>query len=274
MSAAIPMIGRMVRAGQEALRLARYIASKAITLTCDLGFGEMPLDRSQLKMVAGFLRAHHGTSRASEVRHVIFSAPPGTPPEIARPIIQQVARDWIATHAPGRRWMLGLQDHNLKEHGHLEVEGVGADGEPLKFGLREAISTSGMEFTSCAVSAKGKGLGKSVPVYPKAKSLAVRDLATALLDDRGGMRADLWADYVRAGTVSDLRNRKDGTLISFAFGGRRMRLSTLRGFLQQQHLNSKGGDKNGTIRLQKQQERQLRRSGNRHGDLASRARGR
>jgi len=241
MSAPVPMICRVVRAGQSARRLVRYIGSKAITLACDIGFGVLALWPDDLKDMAGFLAADHGTSKASEVRHIIFSVPSGTPDMVARDTLRRARTDWLKTYAPGRRWIAAAQDHNGKMHEHLAVANVGADGEPLKFGLREVISMAAMEFTSCAVSAKGKGVGKSVPVYPKAKNLAVRDLAVQLLDERGGMRRDLWAGYVRDGTVSALRQRKDGSLVSFAFGGRRIRVATLQAFLNEE--KKKGGEK-------------------------------
>src|ERR1019366_10300698 len=103
-------------------------------------------------------------------------------------------------------WQLAAgQNDNGNEHEHLEIGNLDENGEPLQFDLRKVIAMANMEFTTAAVSAKGKGEHKSLPVYPKAKSLAVRDLAVQLLDDRGGMRADLWASYVRDGKVCNQR---------------------------------------------------------------------
>jgi hypothetical protein len=193
---------------------------------------------------------------------------------VARATLRQARMDWLKTYAPGRRWIAASQDHNGKPHEHLAVQNVGADGEPLKFGLREVIDMSDMKFTTAAVSAKGKGLGKSMAVYPKAKNLAVRNLAVQLFDGRGGMRADLWAGFVRDGTVCNQRTRKDGTLISFEFSGRRIRLETLRGFLQQQHSTMKGGEKDGATRPAQRSERELRRGRDRNRLVGQRARSR
>ena len=81
------------------------------------------------------------------------------------------------------------------------------------------------------ISGRGRGRGKALPTYPKAKRLDVRLLALALLDEKGKLRKDRWDKLVKAGKVTDFRTRKDGSLISFKYQGRRIRLTTLINFL-------------------------------------------
>jgi len=65
----------------------------------------------------------------------------------------------------------------------------------------------------------------------KAKRLDVRLLAVALLDSDGKLRKDRFERMVKAGKITDLRLRNNGSLISFQFQGRRIRLTTLINFL-------------------------------------------
>jgi hypothetical protein len=89
----------------------------------------------------------------------------------------------------------------------------------------------GMAWTMEFLSGRGRGKRKALPMYPQSKKLDVRVLAIALFDSNGKLRKDRWAKLVQAGKVSDFRQRNDGSLISFKFQGRRIRLSTLKDFL-------------------------------------------
>jgi hypothetical protein len=88
-----------------------------------------------------------------------------------------------------------------------------------------------MAWTMEFLSGRGRGKRKALPMYPQSKKLDVRVLAIALFDSNGKLRKDRWAKLVQAGKVSDFRQRNDGSLISFKFQGRRIRLSTLKDFL-------------------------------------------
>ena len=68
-------------------------------------------------------------------------------------------------------------------------------------------------------------------MYPKAKRLDTRLLAAALLDSKGKLRRDRWDRLVRSGKVTDFRRRNNGSVISFQFQDRRIRLTTLINFL-------------------------------------------
>jgi hypothetical protein len=93
-------------------------------------------------------------------------------------------------------------------------------------------------WTDAFESGRGKGLGKSLGVYPHARKLPVRDLANLLLDDNGKVQRERWKQLVANGDVSDFRRRKDGSVISVAHQGKRIRLDQLTEFLgyQQRQL--------------------------------------
>jgi len=89
----------------------------------------------------------------------------------------------------------------------------------------------GLAWTVQFLSGRGKGRRKALPMYPKAKRLDVRLLAIALLDSDGNLRKDRFERMVKSGKISDLRLRTNGSLISFKFQDRRIRLTTLINFL-------------------------------------------
>jgi len=91
----------------------------------------------------------------------------------------------------------------------------------------------GFAWTAALLSGRGKGRRKALPVYPQARNLVVRDLANLLMDDHGNLRPDQWRQLVQAGKATNFRQRKDGSLISFEYGGtgRRVRVATLQGFI-------------------------------------------
>jgi hypothetical protein len=89
----------------------------------------------------------------------------------------------------------------------------------------------GMAWTIQFLSGRGKGRRKALPMYPRAKKLDTRLLAIALLDSNGKLRKDRWEKMVKAGKITDFRLRTNGSLVSFQFQGRRIRLTTLVNFL-------------------------------------------
>lgn len=90
----------------------------------------------------------------------------------------------------------------------------------------------GFMWTAALLSGRGRGRRKALPVYPKSHKLIVREVAGELLDDSGEIRPDRWDALVKAGKISNFRQRKSGELISFEWGGtgRRVRMATLKGF--------------------------------------------
>jgi hypothetical protein len=233
------MICKLIDAGQKANKLASYIASKAIGLAADFGLGAAKIDRKQLPWIVRALRAQHGQSTACEVRHVVSSVPKGTPRKVAITLLWAVWLDWIATYAPGRPWVAAIQIHNGIYHLHGGVANVGPDGKPLKFKPYMVRDMAAMKFTAHTISAKGAGKSRGVAVYPKARKLAVRDLAAFLIDDNGVVRPERWDALVASGDIGDLRLRKDGSLISFSYQGCRIGFDTLQSFIAQQQTQQK-----------------------------------
>ncbi len=229
------MICKLVKAGQTARRLVRYIAKKAVGLRADLGFGVMKLRRPMLPWAAEVLCANRDSCpRASEVRHVIFSAQKGMARRAAFAALHAVFADWRATYAPGRPWVAAVQDHNGIYHLHAAVGNVDSSGKPLKILPHQVVAMADMRFTDNAISAKGQGK-KGLPVYTKARAkLAVQDLAEQLVDDNGRMRDDEWERLKTEGVISNFRTRqKDAAVTSFEFEGRRIRIKTLRAFISE-----------------------------------------
>jgi hypothetical protein len=229
------MICKLIKAGQTAKKLTSYIAGKAIKLSGDLGLGEHPINHNQLPFVVQALRANHSASRACEVRHVILSTPRDTPRKVALQQLKKVAADWLKTYAPARPWMFGIHCDTGVFHGHLAVSNVGPNGRPLKIQPHDVKDMAAMTFTSHATAAKGKGI-KGTKLYTKARQLAVRELATLLVNPQGNLSKPIWNELVSKGLISDFRSRSDGSLISFKYDAKRIRLATLQAFvLEQQH---------------------------------------
>jgi hypothetical protein len=221
----VTAICKLVKAGQRAKLLARYIAKQASQLFGNLGFGPVEIDPADLAQSAKLLRADHGESRASEVRHLIFSVPKGTEKVEAQKVLKGIAADWLERYAPNRRWLAGFQEHNSIDHLHLAVANVDDAGDPLQLRPHQVKAMASMEFTSWAQPAQGIG-APGVPVYPHAPKLAVAKLAKLL--PKEGELADLVLAHPE---VEAPRTRQDGSLVSFAFRGKRVRLSTLQKFL-------------------------------------------
>lgn len=227
------MICKVVKAGQKAAKLLSYIGKKAVCLRADLGFGTMRLRRKQLRWAADSLRAFHNGSRASEARHIVFSVPKGTPRKAAIRQLYAVFFDWKKTYSPDRQWTAAVHKHDGRYHLHAAVSNYDKDGNPINFRPFQVKEMAAMAFTKAAVSAKGTGKGKGVSVYPRAKKLIVRDLAALLVDEAGRLKDAAWEAFKETGVLSKFRLRKDGSPISFEFGGKRIRFETLKHFLTQ-----------------------------------------
>lgn len=227
-----PLVCKLIPAGHLGRKLVSYISKKAVGMTADLGFGTMKLKRRQANWATAALTSHHGTSRASEVRHVVLSLPKGTPRKQAKDLLRNVWTDWIKAYAPDRAWVFALQFHNGVFHGHGAVANVGANGKPLNFQPHKVLAMAAMKFTEWTLPAAGLGKSKGLPIYTKTrKKLAVQDLAAALLDASGNIQPKVWDDLESQGLITGCRTRKDESLISFVYHDKRIRLSTLQRFI-------------------------------------------
>jgi hypothetical protein len=227
-----PAIVKMIKAGQKAKRLTDYICGKAITTRADMGFGTVKIDRDQLPWVNETLRAYHKNKRASEVRHVVFAVPKGTPRKEAIELLLKLSLDWIDEYAPGRHWLLGIHDDNGFYHGHLAVANSGEDGKAIQIDQFDVKNMAALKFTSHAVSAKGTGMNTGLPVYSKAAKLDVRDLAVSLVDDAGTIRNNRWDELVATGKITDIHlHARTGTPTSFQYEGRFVGFKALHQFI-------------------------------------------
>ena len=217
-----------MNASHTADRLADYIVSKSVGITGNLGFGITRLRRPQTKWMKQALKSYHGDSRACEVRHLVFSLPRGTPRKQAKETLRMICADWLLNYAPERNWVFAIQYHNGICHGHLAVQNVGIDGKPLKIRPHHVKQMASMAFTKNATSAERTGK-QGLPFYSKPrKKLAVQELAELVFLANGTINKREWNNLKASETVKNFRLKKDGTLLSFEFSGRRIRFSTLR----------------------------------------------
>lgn len=225
------MICKVIRAGHKAYSLVNYIAKKALGITANMGFGTMRFSKKRLPWAIEGLRSFHGDSRASEARHIVFSLPKGTPRIEAKKSLRAVADDWLKTYAPDHNWLLALQYHNQVWHAHLAVANVSADGKPIKLRPHQVKAMATMAFTNHASNATGTGK-QGLPFYTKARrKLSVEQLAEKLVMNTGEINSAEWSRLQKEGVITNFRNRTDGSVISFEFQKRRLRVALLRRLL-------------------------------------------
>ena len=186
------------------------------------------------KELADLLLAYHHDPRAKRVcRTAVISVqtPRDATPEQLADIdrrLLQAARDF--QKLVGVASMLGWIHGGPARHLHIIF--ANSNGRrTLDLRPRFLKELQGFLWTIQFLSGRGKGRRKALPMYPKARRLDVRVLAVALLDSNGQLRRDRWDNLVKTGKVRDFRVRKNGSLISFNFQGRRIRMNTLKNFL-------------------------------------------
>lgn len=228
------VIVKLIKAGHTAKRLLKYISDKSISMSADLGFGVIPLQKNQISWATEIMEPKHKT-RASECRHVVLSLPRDVQGKEAESRLRLIWIDWIKAYAPDRAWVFALQNHNGTLHGHGAVANVGNDGRPLKFRPHEVVKMSEVAFSEHALTARG--IGKpGLPVYSKhTKKLAVEELAELLLLPDGIINDPVWAALEEKGFVGNIRCKKNGEKISFECDSRRIRFRTLHRYLSKQH---------------------------------------
>jgi hypothetical protein len=199
----------------------------------DIGHGEMAITHADLDLVAAVMRSNHEGSHAAEVRHFEISPQPGMGKKAAWVLIQRIASDLRKDIAPDRPWLLGMDVNAKTIHGHLEISGIGLDGQPLKIGKREFRRITGLEFTNIAVSSKGRGRAKGVKVHPTAKRLDARDLAHILLTPEGRLSLGKWRTLRKQGAIDNVERRKKGGF-TFSYRDRRIGSDTLLYFVDEE----------------------------------------
>jgi len=138
-------------------------------------------------------------------------------------------------NVPGAAWIHG----NTKTiHGH----GIfpNSDGRrTLNISPTVLRSLQGFKWTGELDSGRGKGERGALPVYTKAKELAVRELAKIIFES-GGQDVGVEIEALKkSGIIDTVRRKKDGQPASFAFNKKRIRLSTLKNFAIEQKQQNK-----------------------------------
>jgi hypothetical protein len=187
------------------------------------------------KQLAELLLAYHHDPRAKRVcRTALISVK--TPKNASKDELADIDRRLIQAardfqKVMGIASMLGWVHGNTATR-HIHLLFANSNGRrTLDLRPKFLKEIQGMAWTMQFLSGRGKGRRKALPMYPKAKRLDTRLLAVALLDSNGKLRKDRWDKMVKAGKITDFRLRKNGSLVSFNFQGRRIRLSTLANFL-------------------------------------------
>ena len=215
----------------EAIRY--YANPKKVVATYDgLDCG---VARGTPKQLAELLLAYHHDPRAKRVcRTALISVK--TPKNASKDELAdidrrllQAARDF--QKVMGIASMLGWVHGNTATR-HIHLLFANSNGRRT-LDLRPKLlkELQGMQWTLQFLAGRGRGKRRALPVYTKAKKLDVRLLAAALLDSNGKQRKDRFERMVKAGKITDLRLRTNGSLISFKFQDRRIRLTTLINFL-------------------------------------------
>lgn len=262
------VVVKLIKAGHAAKRLLKYISGKATSMSADLGFGIIPLQRNQIPWATEIMQPVRPT-RASECRHVVLSLPKGLEGKEAESFLRSLWIDWIKTYAPDRPWVFAIQNHNGILHGHGAVANVGTDGKPLKFRPHQVVKMAAVEFSEHAISAKGIG-NPGLPVYSKhTKKPAVEELAELLLLPDGTINEPVWDALEEKGIVGNIRRKKNGETISFQCDSRRIRFRTLHRYLSKQHNELMTTTINTTKTLQPSIVEALKKAGFNASDLES-----
>lgn len=228
------VIVKLIKAGHTAKRLLKYISDKSISMSADLGFGVIPLQKNQISWATEIMEPKHKT-RASECRHVVLSLPRDVQGKEAESRLRLIWIDWIKAYAPDRSWVFAIQNHNNILHAHGCVANVGSDGRPLKFRPHQVVKMAKVSFSDNGGSAGGVG-SPGLPVYTKhSTKLAVEELAELLLLPNGTINEPVWESLEEKGVAGKIRRKKNGQAISFECDSRRIRFRTLHRYLSKQH---------------------------------------
>lgn len=187
------------------------------------------------KELAENLLAFHHDPRTNRVcRTAVISVQ--TPPGASKSQLSDIDRRLLGAAKDFQKFMgiasmLGwVHQDTLTRHIHLIF--CNSNGRrTLDLRPKFLKELQGFLWTLQFASGRGKGKRRALPMYTKSKRLDVRVLAVALLGPDGKVRQERWDKLVKAGNVSELRHRKDGSIISFQFQGRRIRFATLKNFL-------------------------------------------
>ena len=187
------------------------------------------------RQLAALLLAYHHDPKAARVcRTALISVK--TPKHATKAELEDIDRRLLRAASDLQKFlgvasMLGWVHGNTATR-HIHLIFANSNGRrTLDLRPKFLKELQAMRWTIQFLSGRGKGRRRALPMYPKAKRLDTRILACALLDDDGKIHKGRWNQLVKAGKITEPRLRKNGSLISFNFQGRRIRASTLTNFL-------------------------------------------
>jgi hypothetical protein len=209
-------------AGHRATRLLHYVYRKAFHIfgAFSLGApsGHAALDAQTLTLGQTF------TSKATQVRHVIFALDPKVPEAEAITRLMGLCRDWVTVYAPGREWVAGLHRDSGQVHGHLVIQNV-RDGKALRLMPHMVAAMARMEFTTWARNAKGVG-APGLGHYSKPRKPLIADTIRTATKEQ-------LSEWIAAGKIRPSRRDSHGVITSVEWDSgngkkpTRIRLSTL-----------------------------------------------
>lgn len=239
-------------------RLEQFLQERFKTLAHRAGQTQVHSDEWDIGVAAGckprelikLLAAdHHNPTAARAFLTAVLSVktPPNASPEVLKDIddrIEQAVRDLSKKlGVPAVAWI-----HNSKTR-HAHVLFPNSDGRrTLRLARQFLKELQGFGWTEALASGRGKGQRKALPVYTHSRQLDVRDLAASLLDQHGRYNPEALRQLIASGDVTDLREAKNGRLISFQWHGRRIRQTTLEGFIKLMKGDTDSDDTNNTGR--------------------------
>jgi hypothetical protein len=132
----------------------------------------------------------------------------------------------------GAKQMAGhIHGNTQSRHAHITLPNSNGQ-RGLQWDPKFLSTLQDFGWTTAFQSGRGKGVGKSLNCYPYARHKEpIRALASQLLDEQGKVFSLRWDHLVASGVITDFRLRKDGSVISFAHGGKRFRLKELQDFV-------------------------------------------
>jgi hypothetical protein len=132
-------------------------------------------------------------------------------------------------NVPGAAWIHG----NTKTiHGH----GIfpNSDGQrTLNITPNILRTLQDFKWTEDLDSGRGKGERGALPVYPKAKHLAVRTLAELIFDNKNEIGEKELSLLEKDAVITEVRRKTNGEAISFLFRDKRFRFTTLKRYAKE-----------------------------------------
>ena len=190
--------------------------------------------KAEAELVDALLAGHHDRSVKRVCRSAVISVQ--TPENATEEQRKEIAARLLRCSRDLQRFlkvasMLGWCHGNTKTL-HMHLLFPNSNGRrTLNLTPKLLREIQDFKWTREFLSGRGKGKRGSLSFNPKAPGLKLNTLAAILMDQDGKIVEERWERLVSEGHISEYRYRKNGSIISFMFGGKRMRIDTLRQFI-------------------------------------------